>query len=92
MSSLLQSPKVSMHFIVSVIISGDSASYMLEMVIVISLEDTLTQTRIGVGRVTLPCKGHMKDPNISTFGKNETSFYKVTFFQLIFLETLSLFP
>ena len=46
-SSLLQSPKVSIHFIFSVILSGDSASYLLEMLIVISLGGALTQTRIG---------------------------------------------
>ena len=45
-SSLLQSPKVSIHFIFSVILSGDSASYLLEMVI-FSLDGALTQTRMG---------------------------------------------
>ena len=50
--ALWQSPKVSTHFIFSVIISGDPVSYLLEMVVVISLEGTLTQTRMGVDRVS----------------------------------------
>ena len=47
--------------------SGDSASYLLEIVIVINLEGTLTQTRMGVSRITLFSEGHMKGHNISTF-------------------------
>ena len=64
------------------------------MVVVISLEGTLTQTRMALGRVTLISKGHMKGSNISALCEKTKTvfFYKVTFFQLIFLETLSLFP
>ena len=60
-------------FYFSVIISGDS--YLLEM-IVTSLEGTLTQTRMGIGRVTLLCKGPMLGPNISALWreKNKTKF------------------
>ena len=50
------------------------------MVVVISLEGTLTQTRTGVGMVTLPSKGHMKVPNISDLWKNFVFIYKITFF------------
>ena len=46
----------SLCFIFSITISGDSASYFLEMVVIISLEGTLTQTRMGVDRITLPSK------------------------------------
>ena len=57
MSSLRQSPEVFMCFIYSITIT---ASYFLEMSMLISLKGTLTQTRMGIGRVTLPSKGPMK--------------------------------
>ena len=59
------------------------------MVAVISLGGTLTQTRMGVGRVTLSSKGPIRGPNISDlWRKKKQSIYKVIFFfQLIFLET-----
>ena len=53
MSSLWQCPKVLIRFIFSDINSGDSAFYLLETFVLISMEGTLTQTRMGVGRVTL---------------------------------------
>ena len=54
------SPKVCIRFIFSVIISGVSFSYLLEMVVLISLEGILTQTRLVVDRVTLPSKGPIR--------------------------------
>ena len=55
--------------------SGGSSSYLLEMVVLISLEDILTQTIMGVGRVTLPSKGPIKGANISALWKKFQSFY-----------------
>ena len=49
-----------MRIIFLIIISGDSVSCLLEMVMLISLEGTLTHTRLGVGRVTSPSKGPMR--------------------------------
>ena len=47
MYSLWQNRNVFVSFILSVIISGDSASYFIGMIMLISLEDTLIQTRMG---------------------------------------------
>ena len=46
-------------FLFSISISGDSVSSFMEMIMFINLECTLTQTRMGFGRVTLPSKGPM---------------------------------
>ena len=52
-----KSPELFIPFIFfSVIIFGDSASYLLEMTVLISLEGILTQTRMVVGWVALPSK------------------------------------
>ena len=45
---------------IAIIISTDSASYCLKMIMLISLVDTLTQARMGVGRVTFPSKWPMR--------------------------------
>ena len=43
----------------SISISGVSASYFKEMIMVISFEYILAQTRMGFCRITLPNKGYM---------------------------------
>ena len=78
MSSLWQSHTVFIRFIFSSIISGDSVSYLLEMVVLISLESTLTQTRLGVGRVTLPSYGPMRGQYIFFMSKSQ-SFHRFSF-------------
>ena len=60
MSSLWQIPKVFVGFQFSIIISGVSASYFNEIIMLISFECILALTRIGFGRVTLPSKGPMR--------------------------------
>ena len=52
MSSLWQSPEVFICFMFLITLSGNF--YFLDMIMLISLKGTLTQTRMGVGRVTLP--------------------------------------
>ena len=52
MSSLWQSPEVFICFMFLITLSGNS--YFLDMIMLICLKGTLTQTRMGVGRVTLP--------------------------------------
>ena len=47
------------HYDISIIIPTDSASYFLKMSLLISLAGTLTQARMGVGRVTFLSKGSM---------------------------------
>ena len=42
------------------VISTDSASYFLKMSMLISLADTLSQDRMGVGRVTFLSKGSLR--------------------------------
>ena len=91
MFSLWQSPKVFIRFILSVIISGDSPFHLLEMVVLITLKDTMTQTRMEVGRVTLHSKGPMGSQYICFMEKSEV-FICFLFFQIIFLKTHSLFP
>ena len=44
---LMEEFKVFIHFIFSILISGDSAFHYIGMIMFISLEGTLTQTRIG---------------------------------------------
>ena len=56
MSSFLQNPRVFIDFLFSVSISGDSAPYSIEMIILISFAGTQTRTRIGEGSVTFPGK------------------------------------
>ena len=53
MSSIWQNRKVFICFIFSVIISRGSASDFIEMIMLFSFESTLTQTRMGFGRITL---------------------------------------
>ena len=58
---------------------GDSASYLLEITVLISLEDILTQPRMGVGWVALPSKGPMRGQYICFMEKSQ-SFYKFSFY------------
>ena len=59
MSSIWQCPEV-LFFVFSITISSDYASYFLEMNMLISLKGTLSQTGMGVGRVSLPSEGPMR--------------------------------
>ena len=52
MFSLRQNTCFSWTFSISVIISADSDSYFLKIIMLISLVGTLTQTRMGIDRVT----------------------------------------
>ena len=56
-------------FVFSITISGDYASYFLEMNMLISLNGTLNQTGIGVGRVSLPSKGPMRGQYVFLMAK-----------------------
>ena len=53
-----------MHFIFSIIIYVDSASYFIEMIMLISLKGILTQTGRAVGRGTVLSKGPMRDHDV----------------------------
>ena len=91
MSSIWQSSEVLCFvFSITSTISGDSASYFLEMNMLISLKSTLTQTGMGVGRVTLPSKGSMRGQYVFLMAKSQM-FYRYCF-PLVFLETWPLFP
>ena len=60
MSSLHQNPKGFIGVLVSISISGDTGSYLSELVMLINLECTLAQTRMALNRVTLSSKGPMR--------------------------------
>ena len=47
-------------FLFSITIFGDSVAYFFEIIMLISLKGTLTQTRTKLDRVTFPCKGPMR--------------------------------
>ena len=74
MSSLLQNLKVFIGFLFSISISGDSASYFIQMISLISLEYTLAQTRMVFGRVTLPSKGPMRGKYVFLIAKSQSVF------------------
>ena len=60
---------------------GGSASYLLEITVPICLESILTQTRMGVGWVALPSKGHMRGQYMNIcFMEKSQSFYKFSFY------------
>ena len=50
---------------------------------------SVTQNTMGVGRVTLSCKGPMRDQCVFLMAKSQ-SFIYVLYFQLLALETLFL--
>ena len=52
--SIWQSPDI-LCFVFSITISGDYASYCLEKNMLISLKGTMSQTGMGVDRVSFPC-------------------------------------
>ena len=52
----------------------------------ISLKGTLTQPRMGVGRVTLPSKGPMRDQYVFVMAKSKR-FDRFCIQLLVFLET-----
>ena len=54
MSSLCQNPGIFICILYLVTICSDSASYFLEMSILIILVGTLTQIRMGLGCITFP--------------------------------------
>ena len=54
MSSLCQNPEIFICILYLVTICSDSASYFLEMSILIILVGTLTQIRMGQGCITFP--------------------------------------
>ena len=47
-------------FYILIIISEDSASYFLKMIMLINFVGTLTQAETGVGRITFPSEGSMR--------------------------------
>ena len=63
---------------------------MLNMIMLINLEGTLTQTRIGVSRVTFPSNRSMRGLYGVLMAKFR-SCYTFFYFQLSFLETKLLF-
>ena len=91
MTSLLQNLKVFIGFLFSISISGDSTSYFIQMIMLISLEYTLAQTRMVFGRVTLPSKGPMRGKYVFLIAKSQSGFCKFSFFELVFLEVQPLF-
>ena len=54
MSSVCQNPEIFICILYLVTICSDSASYFLEMSILIILVGTLTQIRMGLGCITFP--------------------------------------
>ena len=57
MSSLCQNPDLFICILYQNIIFSDSASYFLEMSMLIILVGTMTQLRMGVGCITFPRMG-----------------------------------
>ena len=87
MSSLWQNIVICMDVYISIIISTDSASYFLKMSMLISLVGTLTQARMGVGRVTFLSKGHMRGQYVKY-----VHFIDVFYFIYYFPRLILLFP
>ena len=73
-------------FFFSITISGDSAAYFFEIIMLISLKDTLTQTRTKLDRVPFPCNGPMRSRYVVIMVKFQFYRYRI---QLVFLETKS---
>ena len=61
MSSLCQNPERFICILYQNIIFSDSASYFLEMSMLIILISTLTQLRMGVECITFPGMGSKRD-------------------------------
>ena len=60
---------VSFIFFFSITISGDSAAYFFEIIRLISLKDTLAQTRMKLDRVIFPMQGAHEEPICRNYGK-----------------------
>ena len=73
----------SFYILFSISISGDSASYFIEMFMLISLEYTLAQTRMGFGRVTFSSKEPMRGQYVFLMTKSQ-SFYRFPIFNYYF--------
>ena len=80
---LIAKSRSFISFIVSIIISGDAASYFLEMVMLISLKGSPTQTRMGIRRLAFPCKGPMRGQYV-LFMEKSRSFYMFYIFNYYF--------
>ena len=77
----------SVSFFFQLLFSGDSAAYFIEIIMLISLKSTLTQTRTKLVRVTFPCKGPMRSQYVVIMVKFQFYRYHI---QLVFLEIKSL--
>ena len=75
MSSLWQNLKVFIGFLFLISISGDSASYFIQMIMLISLEYTLAHTRMVFGRVTLPGQGPTRGKYVFLIAKFQSFFF-----------------
>ena len=71
---LLQNLKVFTVFS-PINISGDSVSFFIQMIMLISLEYTLAHTRMVFGRVNIPSKGPMRGKYIFLIAKSQTFFF-----------------
>ena len=60
MSSLCQNLEICINFLYSVTISNDSAFYFFDIMVLFSLEGTLTQIRFGVVSITFHASGSMR--------------------------------
>ena len=78
-------------FLLSISISGDSASYFIQMSLLISFEYTLAQTRMVFSKVTLPSKGPMRGKYVFTYSKIPKFLKWIFYFQLVFVEVQPLF-
>ena len=67
-------------FLFSIGISGDSASYLIQINMLISLEYTMAQTKMVFGRVTLPSKGLMRGKYVFLTAKSQSLFYRFSIF------------
>ena len=80
---LMAKSKVFVGFLFLIIISGDPATYLIEVFMVISLEYTLAQTRMGFGRVTFSSKEPMRGQYVFLMTKSQ-SFYRFPIFNYYF--------
>ena len=74
MPSLGQNPNVFVGFLFSISISGVSVSYFNKMIMLISFECILAQTRMGFGRITLPSKIPMSGSMCLRYGEIQSCF------------------
>ena len=85
MSSLYQNPEIFICILYLVTICSDSASYFLEMSILIILVGTLTQIRMGLGCIKFPDIGPRSGQyvflNVNAFSNVK---YCYEFFSLLF--------